>query len=154
RAAGLGNDARVVGNLFLLRGYQQHFHRALGLRAGAGIENLVIEIDVRDVEGDVLLRLPVNGLGELRFRHHRQADFLDDDRIAGKRGGHVFGFEGLAPENALDGGRHRTTVDDGAIDDAVGRHRFDGYSGNLEALAVWPQLHCFDGARADVEAND
>ena len=97
-AAGLRDDAGVVGDLFLLRRDQQHVHRALRVGAGAGVENLVVEVDVLDVERDVLLRFPVDRLGELGLGHHRQADLLDDDRVARERGRDFLGLEGLVLE--------------------------------------------------------
>ena len=45
-------------------------------------------------------------------------------------------------------------VDDGAVDDAVGRDRFAAEGGDLEALADRLQLDGLDGARADVEADE
>ena len=84
-AAGLRDDAGVVGNLFLLRRDEQDVHRALRVGARAGVENLVVEVDVLDVERDVLLRLPVDRLGELGLGHHRQVDLLDDDGVARQR---------------------------------------------------------------------
>ena len=107
-----------------------------------------------NIERDVLLRLPVDGLGELRFRHDRQADFLNDHGITGERRRDVFGFEGLALKDAANRGRHRPAVDDGAIDNAVGRDRFDRDRSHLETLAVWPKFDGLDGARADVEPDD
>ena len=119
-----------------------------------GVEDLVVEVDVLDVERDVLLGLPVDRLGELRLGHHRQADLLDDDRVARERRGDVFGLERLVLEQAADGVGDGGAVDDRAVDDAVGRHRLDGEGDDLEALAGRLQLDGLDGARADVEADD
>ena len=63
----------VVADLVLLGGDEQHFHAAARVRAGAGVEDLVVEVDVLDVERDVLLGLPVDRLVQLRLGHHRQA---------------------------------------------------------------------------------
>ena len=90
--AGLGDDARVVGDLLLLGRDQQHVHRA-GRGAGALSHDLVVEIDVLNVERDVLLRLPVDRLGELGLGHLRQRDLLDDDRVARQRGRDVLGAD-------------------------------------------------------------
>src|SRR4030095_8584573 len=122
-AARLRDDAGVVGNLLFLGGDQQHVHRALGLLASAGVENLVIEVDVLDVEGDVLFRLPVDRLGQLRLGHNRQVDLLDDDSVAGERGCDLFGLERLVLEYPPDRVRDRRAVDDGAGDAAVGGYR-------------------------------
>ena len=88
-APGLRDHAGVVGDLFLLRGDQQDVHRRLARRRVAGVENLVVEVDVLDVEGDVLLGLPVDGFGELRLGHHRQRDLLDDHGVARQGRGDV-----------------------------------------------------------------
>ena len=67
-AARLRDHAGVVADLVFLRGDEQHFHAAARLGAGAGIEDLIVEIHVLDVERDVLLRLPVDRLVQLRLR--------------------------------------------------------------------------------------
>ena len=58
-AAGLADDARVVGDLLFLRGHEQDFHRALAADV-ATIENLVVQVHVLDIEGNVLFGFPVN----------------------------------------------------------------------------------------------
>ena len=45
-------------------------------------------------------------------------------------------------------------VDDGAVDDAVGRNRLAAEGRDTEALAGGLQLDGLDGARPDVEADD
>ena len=87
---GLADDAGVVGDLLFLGGDEQDFHRALAADVAA-IENLVVEIDVLDVEGDVLLGFPVDRFGELGFGHRRQRDLLDDDGVARERRRDVLG---------------------------------------------------------------
>ena len=124
------------------------------VRAGAGIENLIVEVDVLDVEGDVLLGLPIDGLRQLRLRHDRQADLLDDDGVARQRGGDVLRFEGLVGEEAADGVGHGGAVDDGAVNNAVARNGLDRERRHSEALAGRLQLNSLDGAGADVEPDD
>ena len=119
---GLRDDAGVVGDFFFLRRDQQHFHRALRVGAAAGIENLVVEVHVLDVERDVLLGFPVDRLVELGGGHHRQRDLLDDDGVARERGRDLLRLERLRLEDAADRLGDGGAVDDGAIDDAVGRH--------------------------------
>ena len=121
-AAGLGDHAGVVGDLFLLRGDQQDVHRRLAAGRVAGIENLVVEVDVLDVEGDVLLGFPVDRLGELGVGHDRQRDLLDDHGVARQRGGDVLRLDLAAVEQPPDRVRDRRAVDDRAVDDAVGRN--------------------------------
>ena len=148
------DHAQVVGDLLLLRRHEQHIHCALRVGAPPGIQDLVVEIDVLDVERDVLFRLPVDGLGELGFGHHRKTDFLDDDGVARERGGHLLGLERLILEQTADRVGDGGPVDDGAVHDAVRRHWLDAECRDFEALARWLQLDGFDRARADVETDD
>ncbi len=46
------------------------------------------------------------------------------------------------------------TVDDGAVDDAVGRDRLAAERSDFEALACRLELDRFDGARADVQTDE
>ena len=64
-----------------------------------------------------------------------------------------FVLKALLLEEAADGVGDGAAVDDGAVDDAVGRHRLDGERGDLEALARRLELDGLDGARPDVEAR-
>ena len=155
RAARLRDDAGVVADLFLLRRDEQHFHAAARVGTGAGIENLVIEVDVLDVERDVLLGLPVDRLVQLGLGHHRQRDLLDDHRVARERRADVLGLEGLVVlEDAADRVGHGAGVDDGAVDDGIGRHRLAAERGDAEAFARGLQLDRLDCARSDVEPYD
>ena len=154
RLAGLRDDVGVVGDLVFLRGHQQHFHRALRVLAGAGVDDLVVEIDVLDVERDVLLGFPVDRLAELGFGHRRQRDLLDDHGIAGQRGDDVLGLELLVGEEAADGIGDRAAIDDGAVDNTVGRNGLDPNGRHPEALPGGFQFDGLDGTRPDVEAHE
>ena len=151
RAPGLGDDAGVVADLVLLRRHQQHVHGALRRRRGD--QDLVVEVHVLDVEGDVLLGFPVDGLGELLLGHRRQRDLLDDDRVTGQRRRDVLGPELGVGEQAPDGVGDRAAVDDGAIDNAVGRDRLDPDGRDLIALPGGLELDGLHGARPDVEPH-
>ena len=153
-APGLRDDAGVVGDLFFLRGDEEHVHRPLLLAGGAGVENLVIEVDVLDVERNVLFRFPVDRLGELGLGHHRQADLLDDHGVARERRGDFLRLERFVLEEPPDGVGDGGAVDDGAVDNAVGGNRLDRKGDDLEAFARSFQLNSFNGARPDVEADD
>ena len=153
RAAGLGDHAGVVADLLFLGGDEQHFHAAARVRAGAGVQDLVIEVDVLDVERDVLLRLPVDRFGQLRLGHHRERDLLDDDGAPRQRGAHVLGLEGTALEDALDRVRDRGGVDDGAVDDGVGGHRLDAECGHTEVLGCRLELDRLYRAGANVQPD-
>ena len=112
-------------------------------------------MDVLDVEWDVLLRFPVDRIGELRIGHHRQGDLLDDDGVAGQGGDDILRFEALCVENATDGVGNGDSVDDRAIDDRVGRNRFRGVGRDLETLrSIRFQLNGLHRARSNVETDD
>ena len=125
-----------------------------GLGAGSRVENLIIEVDVLDVERDVLLGLPVDRLGQLGVGHDRQADFLDDDGVARERGRDVLALERVTGEEPADRVADRPGVDDGAIDDAVGRNGLAAERRDPVGLTGRLQLDCFDRTRPDVEADD
>ena len=122
-------------------------------RSAAGVEHLVIEVDVLDVEGDVLLRFPVDRLGQVLLGHHRQADLLDDDGAARQRRHDILRLELRRLECAAYRVGHRAGVDDRAVDDAVGRQRFDGDRDDLEAAPGGLQLDRLDRAGTDVQAD-
>ncbi len=60
----------------------------------------------------------------------------------------------LPSKTLADGVGDGRAVDDGAIDDAVGRHRLDAEAHDLVALAAGLEFDGFDGARPDVEADE
>ena len=137
-APGLRDHAGVVGDLFLLRGDQQDVHGGLPRQRVAGVQDLVVEVHVLDVEGDVLLGLPVDGFGELRLGHHRQRDLLDDHGVARQGRGDVARLDLAALEQPPDRIRHRRAVDDRAVDDAVRGNGLGAEGGDLVALAGRP----------------
>ena len=155
RAARLRDDAGVVGNLFLLGGDQQHFHRALRIGAAAGIENLVVQIDVLDVEGDVLLGFPVDRLVELARRS--------------SRGSEIFFTMTALPEseaatslvlNAFDSNTRRIASATAAPSMMAPSTMLSGGTGSVPNAATRKplpdrlQLDRLDGARTDVESHD
>src|SRR4029450_1643443 len=83
--AGLRDHAGVVRDLVFFRGDEQDVHGAFGVDAGTRLQDLIVEVHVLDVQRDVLLRLPIDGVGELGVGHHRQRDLFDDDRVSGQR---------------------------------------------------------------------
>ena len=154
RAARLGDDAGVVGDLLLLRRHEQHVHRRLAAGRPAGLDDLVVEVDVLDVERDVLLRFPVDGLRDFGLGHLGNGDLLDDDGVARERRRDIAGLDLAAVEEPADRVGDGRAVDDGAVDDAVGRHRLAAEGGDLVAAPGRLELHRLDRARTDVEAHE
>ncbi len=145
RLAGLGDDARIRGDLVFLRGDEQHVHAALALGPGAGIEDFVVERDVLDVEGDVLLGFPEDRVGELALGvivgsviFLTITDVPDSDATTC-----------LALNLLLENSRRmrvgdRAAVHDGAVDDAVGRNGLDTDGGHFEGVSRRFQLDGLD----------
>jgi hypothetical protein len=151
----LCDDAGVVANLLALGRDQQHVHAAARIRAGARVEDLVIQVDVLNVERDVLFGLPVDRLVELGLGHDRQRDLFDNHGVPRQRRAHILRLERLAAvEQASDGVGHRRRVDDRTVDDAVGGKRLGAERDDLESLSRRLQFDRLDGARTDVEADN
>src|SRR6185436_8439412 len=112
--------------------------------------------DVLDVEGDVLLRLPRDDLGQLLFGGGRDGDFLDDDAVAGEGDGDVGTLHFAGAERFLNRLDDEAGVHDGAVHDRLRRERLDGHVLELVALAFSEllELHDLDGARTDVEPDE
>ncbi len=152
-AARLRDRGRVLADLVLLHRDEQHVH--VPARAAA-LDHLVVERHVLDVERDVLLRLPVDGLGQLLGAHLREADLLDDDGVARDAGGDVARLDLVLLEQTLDRVDHRSRVHDRAVDDRLGGERLDPDVQELvlvAALAADLELHRLDGRGADVDAD-
>ncbi|MFN7974520.1 MAG: hypothetical protein U0166_19575 [Acidobacteriota bacterium] len=115
----LGDDARVVVDLLFLHRDEQDVH-VLGAAGALPLEDAVVQVDVLDVERDVLLRFPVDGLVELASLIFGKAIFLMmtawPDREVVTSGLLLPAFEAL-----LDGVDHGRRVHDAAVDDGLGR---------------------------------
>jgi hypothetical protein len=112
----------------------------------AALDQLVVERHVLDVERDVLLGLPVDGLGELFLRHLGQADLLDDDRVPRDAGGDLVRLDLVGAEEPLDRVDDGARVHDGPVDDRLGRQRLQPELQQV-VLATPPaglQLHGLD----------
>jgi hypothetical protein len=121
----------------------------------SGIENDVVEIDVVDVEGDVLLGLPADRLGELLLRHHREQDLLHDDRVPGDGHGDVLSLDAGRRQEAGDGLDHERRIHDGAVDDRLGGEALEAGADELVGpFLPLPELDQLDGRGADVESDE
>jgi hypothetical protein len=149
--ARLAHDAGEVVDLVLLRGHEQEVHLT-GL--GAAAQDLVVDVHDLDVEGNVLLGLPRDLLGELGLRHDGDGDLADDDALPVDADGNV------TRGNALRGPDRREGVDDGravhdvAVDDGLRGQRRDAVANHRETFASLAELHDLDRARADVDADE
>src|SRR5260370_27916710 len=74
-----------VGNLVTLARRHQHVNRI-----GRGSSNVIIEIDIRDVERNVLLRVPGERFLEFIVSHLRQDDVLHDNRMPLNSSGYLW----------------------------------------------------------------
>src|SRR4030067_408189 len=79
---GLFNDIGVVVDDIFFNGDQHDIHLApaVGVRA----QYLYVYVDIGYRERDVLLGLPLDGVGQLVLGHRREADLLYDDGMAGE----------------------------------------------------------------------
>ena len=143
-------DLRVVVDLVALGGDQEQVHLT-GL--GAALEDLVVDVHVLDVEGDVLLRLPLDLLVELGGGHHRHGDLADDHGLAADAESDLalldLGLREGAAEPVDDGLR----VHDVAVDDRLGRERGEAEAHEAVGLPALLELTYLDRARSDVDAD-
>src|SRR5262249_45489942 len=129
---------------------QQDVH---GLAAGR-LEDHVVQVDVVDVEGDVLLGLPADRLRQLLGGHGRQRDLLDDDRVA-REGGPEVGIPDVQGGNdTVDGVDDQGAVHDGAVDDRLGGEGLEArlYEAIAAPLRVL-ELDEFDRRGPDVQTD-
>jgi hypothetical protein len=125
--ARLGAHRRVVVDHVLLGRDEEDVHLPRGVAARR--QDLRVYVDVLDVERDVLLRLPLDGVVELLLRHARERDLLDDDGVAADADGHLLRLQLLPGDELLDGLHHRPRVHERAVDD-----RLRGEPGGAERL--------------------
>ena len=146
---GLGYRHAVL-HFFLARGGDQHLH-LLDI-GGRGADHLIVEIDLLQGEGNVLVGLGLDLDAQLVVTQAgRYHDLLGDHRRRGQRHRHVLGACGQFFPAKLDRLRHGLEVGDIAVD-----HRVLGQGFNyiaLHAQRPFARIHNFDhlhGGRADV----
>ena len=143
------HDVRVALDLALLHRDQHH----LELRPVLP-EDLEVDVDVVDVERNVLLGLPADGLTELALRHLREVDALRDDGAAGHADDRFGGLDAALDERLPDGLLHGVRLLDLAALNGAGRHVGDAKPAQLVGRPLRLELDHLDRARADVEADD
>ncbi len=83
RLAGLRQHVGVIQNLVLLHRHQQHVHLRI-----QRFQQLVVEIHVGNIEGNMLAGFGLDAVVKLFFGHHGQRYPLHDHRVARNRRGH------------------------------------------------------------------
>ncbi len=87
----------MVQDLVFFDGDQQDIH----LRVH-GLQQLVIQVHVRDIEGNVLAGFGLDAVVQLFLGHGRKRNALDDHRVPGNRGGHILCFYFVGIEYVAD----------------------------------------------------
>ena len=118
RQTRFGHHRRVVVDDVLLDRDEEDFH--LALFVGQRSENLEIEVHLFDLEGDVLLGLPLDLLLEFRLGHEGQLDLLHDQGVAGDRRRDVPVLQLEVRDEVADRLDDNGRVHDDAIDDGFG----------------------------------
>ena len=148
---GAAGDLRVVADLVALGGDEEQIDLP---RLGPAAQHLVVDVHVLDVEGDVLLRLPLDLLVELGRGHHRHRDLADDDGLPADAERHVLLLDlGLGEDlpQPLDDGLRVHHV---AVDDRLRRQRLVAGADQPVALPALLDLADLDRARSDVDADE
>ena len=143
------DHVRVALDLALLHGDQHHFELGPVLP-----EDLEVDVHVVDVERDVLLGLPADGLTELALGHLREVDALGDDGAAGDADDRFGGLDAALDQRLPDGLLDRVGLLDLAALDGAGRHLGDAEPDQLVGRPLRPELDHLDRAGADVEPDD
>ena len=119
----------VIQNLVFLDRHQQNVHLRIH-----GLEQLVIQVHVGNVERNVLAGFGLDAVVKLFLGHHRQRNSLDDHRVARNRRGHVLGLDFLRLENIADRAGDQRRVHDRAVHHRVLRQRFQPKTDQFIAL--------------------
>src|SRR6185369_13654049 len=116
-------------------------------------QDLRVDVHVLDVERDVLLGLPLDGVVELLLRHPRQRDLLDDDRVAADADRDLLRLHLPLGEEVLDGLDDRGGVHQGSVHDRLWRQlgRREALQGVAALLLA--ELHELHARGADVQAD-
>ncbi len=150
-------EARVADQLgpvldhLLLGRHQQELHLS---RADVRLQDLEVQRDVVDVEGHVLLGLPVDGLARVLLAHLVHHDLLDDDRTAAHGGGDGLGRHVGLVGRLADGLDHQFAVHDLAVDDGLRRQIGHAEVRQHGPVAGQIQAKDLDDIGADVHADE
>src|SRR5262249_46074076 len=106
-------------------------------------------------EGDVLLGLPPDRLGELLRGHGRQGDLLDDDRVA-RQGGPELGVADVeGRHDPVDRVDDQGGVHDGAVHDRLGGGALEpGLAEPVTAALRVLQLYELDRGGPDIQPHE
>jgi hypothetical protein len=107
-----------------VRGREQDPHPGLTVDTRDLIEDLEVEDRLLDRDRDELLRLELQGRGEITLAHEREIGGPDDDALAGHPQDDRLGAEATFPPEAADGGADRLRVDDLAVSHCARRQGY------------------------------
>jgi len=149
--AGVLDHRYVVVDEIGLHGDEEDIHLGRVLLKGA--DHLEINLDVFDVEGDVLLHLPLDRLFQFLGGCRGQNHFLDDHGMSGQRGGDLLLFHLELAQRCLDPLDHRDVVHDGPVHDRVRRQGVHPELLHAELHSHRLDMSELDGTRPDVQPD-
>jgi hypothetical protein len=150
--AGILHDGHVVVDQVGFRRHQEDVH--LGGVVLQRTDHLEVDLDVLDVEGDVLLHLPLDRLLELLGGRRGQLHLLDDHGVPGEGDGDLLLVDLQLPQGGLDPLDDGAVVHDRPVDDRVGRKGEDPELPETVLGAHRLDVGHLDGTRPDVQPDD
>jgi hypothetical protein len=141
----------VVQDLVLLDGHQQHVHLRV---AGVFGEDLIVEVHIGQIEGNMLGSFFLDGLRQFLIAHRGQRDLFHDHRVPAHRRGHAPGLDLIVGEQLGDRARHRARVHDHGIHDDVRGQRFEAQVRNFNPITPFPQFDRLDARGPHIQTNN
>ena len=117
-------------------------------------EQLVAEVHVGDIEGNVLAGFRRDAVVKFFLGHERQGHALDDDGVSGNGSCDALGFDLLEIEDLGDGIGDLRRIHDGAVNNGVLCQRLHSITNQLIPGLRRLQLHGLNGAGANVQTNE
>ena len=148
RFACLRQHVRVIQNLVFLHRHQQHVH----LRVH-GLQQLITQIHVRDVERNVLARFGRNPVVQLFFGHQRKRNPLHNHRVSGNRSRDVLRLDVFVVEDAADRVGDLRRIHDRAVHHRILGQRFHAEADQFVAGFRRFQFDRFNRTRTDIEPD-
>jgi hypothetical protein len=148
----LYDDVGVLVDLVLLDCDEEDVHLPF-FRRFDRLQNLKVEIDVVNVKGDVLLRLPVDRLFQLVLGHGREADLFHDHRVPGETHAGLLALDLVFPDDIHEGVDDGAGIHDGSVDNGLGGDGTDSEVFQLKSLGGLLQFDKLDSTGSDINAD-